>query len=273
MDPVEKRRRCREYAEQVRRHPAPGVPAAGRVRRLGQPVPHDGARLPGGDRARVRALRRPRHRLQGPEARALVHALQDGAGPGRGGVRGAAHAVGVREVPARRRAAGAGRRARRASGASPSSGRPRRGRCRPTSPSPCIPTQSYTALDVGGDVHVVATRAARGLSAPARRARRPAGTAARRSRLRGSDLVGAVYKHPWIERERPDRRRRVRRDGRGHRPRAHRARPRRGGLRPRPRARPADLQPGGRRRTLHRRGRALRRVRRCGRRIRRSSSS
>ena len=101
--------------EQVRRHPAPGVSAAGRVRRLGQPVPHDGARLSGGDRARVRALRRPRHRLQGSQARALVHALQDRAGPGRGGVRGAAHAVGLREVPARH-GAGAGRRARRASG-------------------------------------------------------------------------------------------------------------------------------------------------------------
>ena len=68
-------------------------------RRLGvfgdweHPVPHDGARLPGDDRARVRALRRSRHRLQGPQARALVHALQDGAGPGRGRVRGPAHAV------------------------------------------------------------------------------------------------------------------------------------------------------------------------------------
>ena len=32
------------------------------------------------DRARVRPLRRARRRLQGPQARALVHALQDGAG-------------------------------------------------------------------------------------------------------------------------------------------------------------------------------------------------
>ena len=39
------------------------------------------------------------HRLQGPQARALVHALQDRAGPGRGGVRGPAHAERVREVP------------------------------------------------------------------------------------------------------------------------------------------------------------------------------
>ena len=35
MDPVEKIRRCREYARQVRRHPARGVQAPRRVRRLG----------------------------------------------------------------------------------------------------------------------------------------------------------------------------------------------------------------------------------------------
>ena len=84
---------------QVHRHPARGVPAPGRVRRLERSLPDDGARLPGGDRARVRPLRRPRPGAQGAQARALVHALQDRARPGRGGVRGPDHAVGLREVP------------------------------------------------------------------------------------------------------------------------------------------------------------------------------
>ena len=39
------------------------------------------------------------HRLQGPQAGALVHALQDRAGRGRGRVRGPEHAVGLRAVP------------------------------------------------------------------------------------------------------------------------------------------------------------------------------
>ena len=41
---VEMRRLCREYAAQVRRHPARGVQAARRARRLGASVPHDGCR-------------------------------------------------------------------------------------------------------------------------------------------------------------------------------------------------------------------------------------
>ncbi len=58
---------------------------------------------------------------------------------------------------------------------------------------------------------------------------------------------------------RAGRGRRLRGHGRGHRARAHRARSRRGGLRGRSRRRAQDLQPGRRRRALHRRGRALRR--------------
>ena len=72
----------------------------GRVRRLGQSLHHDGSGVRGGYRARARPLRRARPRLQGPEARPLVHALPDRACAGRGRVRGSEDAVGVGEVPA-----------------------------------------------------------------------------------------------------------------------------------------------------------------------------
>ena len=62
------------------------------------------------------------------------------------------------------------------------------------------PTQSYTALDVGGDVHLVATARLeeyqRLLAERGGNAGQPLAVA-----LRGSDLVGAVYTHPWIARE------------------------------------------------------------------------
>ncbi len=95
--------------EQVHRHPARGVPASRGLRRLARSVPHDGARLPGDHRARVRPLRGARPGAQGAQARALVHALQDRAGPGRGGVRGPDHALGLREVPPQGARAGPGR--------------------------------------------------------------------------------------------------------------------------------------------------------------------
>ena len=116
----------------VHRHPARGVPAARRLRRLGAAVPDDGARVPGDHRPRVRPLRRPGSRLQGAEARPLVHALQDGARPGGGRVRGAGDPVGLREVPARG-AARPGSPAPRASRSS--SGRRRPGPSRRTWPS------------------------------------------------------------------------------------------------------------------------------------------
>src|SRR6058998_3848304 len=62
----------RRVRHALRADPARGVQAPGRLRRLGQPVHHDGARVSGGHRARVRPLRRPRPRVQGPQAGALV---------------------------------------------------------------------------------------------------------------------------------------------------------------------------------------------------------
>ena len=86
---------------QVHRHPARGVQAPGYLRRLERSVPDHGPGLSGDHRPGVRTVRRARSRAQGPQARALVHALQDGARPGRGRVRGADHAVRLRQVPAR----------------------------------------------------------------------------------------------------------------------------------------------------------------------------
>ena len=156
MDPMEKRRRCREYAAKFIDIQREEFKRLGVFGDWSDPVPHDGARLRGGDRARVRPLRGPRPGVQGPEAGALVHALQDRAGPGRGGVRGPDHALGLREVPGQD---GRPRRspARSAGGRSrSSSGRPRRGRCPPTSRSRCTPTETYTAVELDGEALVVA---------------------------------------------------------------------------------------------------------------------
>ena len=101
MDPLEKRRRCREYAskfidiqrEEFRRL---GVFGDWRRSRTCTMAPAYQATI-------AREFGRfvgPRPGLQGPKAGALVHALQDRAGRGRGGVRGPDHAVGLREVPA-----------------------------------------------------------------------------------------------------------------------------------------------------------------------------
>src|SRR5207247_600392 len=80
---------------------------------LGQPLRHDGPRLPGDHRARVWPLRRPGARPQGAQARPLVYALQNGARAGGGRVRGAADALGVGEVSAHVGAGGAPGEARR----------------------------------------------------------------------------------------------------------------------------------------------------------------
>ncbi len=126
----------------LHRHPARRVQAPGRVRRLGQPVHDDGPRVPGGHRTRVRALRRPRARLQGAQARPLVHALPDRARAGRGRVRRPADAVGLGQVSADVRPAGAPVESSAAGAPSRWSGPRPRGPFRPTSRSPCIPRRN-----------------------------------------------------------------------------------------------------------------------------------
>ncbi len=64
------------------------------------------------------------------------------------------------------------------------------------------PSQSYTAVDVAGEVHVVAS--ARLEEYQKLLAERAAGTPSAtlvKQGIVGSDLAGAVYRHPWIERE------------------------------------------------------------------------
>ena len=85
--PVEFRRACRAYADEVRRLAARGLQAARHPRRLGRSVPHDDAGLSGGHRAGARQVRRARPRLQGQEARPLVPARSHGARRSRSRVR------------------------------------------------------------------------------------------------------------------------------------------------------------------------------------------
>ena len=118
------------------------------------------------------------------------------------------HAVGLREVPASdalpRRSP-----ARSAAGRSrSSSGRPRRGRCRPTSPSRCTRARRTPRSSVG-------RRGARRRPAAARGAflRLPGVKGARaprrRSRCRGRRSRASVARHPWIDRDVPGARRRT----------------------------------------------------------------
>ena len=110
--------------------------------------------------------------------------------------------------------------------ASPSSsGRRRRGRCRRTSPPPCIPTSEYGLRENGEWVAVaLVTRTTRSSS-----------------RVRGTELVGCRYRGPFDDlapgaqvEHRVDPVGRGRSIGAGHRHRPHRARLRRRGLRARP---------------------------------------
>ena len=58
MSVADFRRACRQLRREVRRPDARRVQAPRRPRRLGRALPHDGLRLPGGDRARAGAVRR-----------------------------------------------------------------------------------------------------------------------------------------------------------------------------------------------------------------------
>ena len=94
-------RACRAYAERFVGTMTDAVPAPRRPRHLGPAVPDDGLPVPGGDRARVRPVRRAGAGLQGQEAGALVHPLPHRAGRSGSRVRGSHVAVDLRRVPAR----------------------------------------------------------------------------------------------------------------------------------------------------------------------------
>jgi len=61
------------------------------------------------------------------------------------------------------------------------------------------PTQGYVALDVGGEAHIVAR--ARLEEYQRLLGERGSGATTLGSDVRGADLVGTVYKHPWIDRD------------------------------------------------------------------------
>ena len=85
--PAEIRRACRKYAEKYVDLQREGFQAPGRLRPLGRSLPHDERAVSVRDRRRVRRFPRPRLRLQGPQAGALVHARPHRAGRSRSRVR------------------------------------------------------------------------------------------------------------------------------------------------------------------------------------------
>ena len=100
MSVADFRRECRAYAAKYVDIMREDFKRLGVFGTWDDPVPDDGAWLPGGDRARARPIRRAGHGLQGQEARALVHALPHGACRGRGRIRAAHLAVDLRRVSA-----------------------------------------------------------------------------------------------------------------------------------------------------------------------------
>ena len=88
--------------DEVRRHPARGVQAAGRARRLGPAVPHARSVVRGRDRVRARHVRAWRLPVPRQEAGLVVPARQDRARRGRDRVPRSQLAQRLRAVPARR---------------------------------------------------------------------------------------------------------------------------------------------------------------------------
>ena len=180
---------CHDYAHEVGRHPARRVQAARRVRHLGRSVPDASTR-----RTKRRScasspsFARKGLLVPGEEAGALVHVGQDGARRGGDRVRrGARLAVDLRQV----RDPVGGRASSR------SSGRPRRGRCRPTSRSPTTRRSSYVTVRASGERYIVAEELAdtfvEACELDRRRAR------ASRSPSRASRSLDAA-RHPFIDR-------------------------------------------------------------------------
>ena len=153
-------RACRAYAERFVGTMTEQFQRLGILGTWDAPVPDDGLQVPGGDRARVRPVRRAGARLQGQEAGALVHPLPHRAGRSRGRVRGSHLAVDLRRVPARagRAPASSARACRRWPAATSrcSSGRRRRGRFRRTWRSRFIRSSTTRAYDVDGRAVIVA---------------------------------------------------------------------------------------------------------------------
>ena len=192
---------CRAYAERFIGTMTAQFQRLGILGTWDRPVSDDGLRLSGGHRARVRALRRPRTRLQGQEARALVHSLPHGTGRSRSRIPRPHLAVDLRRVPAERRrqpgdrAARAG--ARRQARLRARSGRRRRGRFRRTwrsrfTRSSTTARTRWTAARSSwprGWRDKVAAAVGREFGAPV-------------ARMKGADLEGIRFRHPLYPRDR-----------------------------------------------------------------------
>ena len=117
-------RACRAYAERFVGTMSEQFQRLGILGTWDAALPDDELQVSGGDRARLRPVRRAGARLQGQEAGALVHPLPHRAGRSRSRVRGSHVAVDLRRVPA-----GARERSRSSASRVPGAGRPRRSRC------------------------------------------------------------------------------------------------------------------------------------------------
>ena len=264
MSDIEIRAACRAYAEKYVGHPARRVPAPGRLRHLGRAVPDDVAALRGRHRRGSRQGRGAGAAVPRAQVDPLVLALPDGAG--RGGARVPA-AQGPRDlgcVPGRRPGGGATVFGARERGRCRSqSGRPPRGRSRPTWRSRSTPRRSTSCSRRSAAASWLRRRSPRPSSL------RRSSTARRSARVNGAALLGLRYRHPlaagWIARL-PEGAKAFRHRAGGvrharhrHRPRAHRARPRRGRLPHRQGRGDPDRLAGRRGRPLHGRGRRSRR--------------
>ena len=171
-------RACRAYAERFVGTMSEQFQRLGILGTWDASVPDDELQVPGGDRARVRPVRRAGARLQGQEAGALVHPLPHRAGGGRSRVRGSHVAVDLRRVSAgaRRAPASCARASRRWPGRTcrSSSGRRRRGRFRRTWRSRFIRSSTTPRYDVDGRAVIVAEALAPAVAA-GRRPRRSIG--------------------------------------------------------------------------------------------------
>ncbi len=178
---------------ELHRHPARGVPAAGRRRQLEAPVPTMTLRLRGGHRARLRRVLREGPPLPRPEVGALVLHGPHGARRGRARVRGARgpgdHVAFPIADPAT--SSSATTTVEPEAGSGPSSGRRRPGRSPRTSRSRSTPRRRTPS----------SRRATASTSSPRSCAEAVAKDAGWTDwkivhRLPGSDLAGVRYRHP-----------------------------------------------------------------------------
>ena len=233
-------RACRAYAERYIGTMTEQFQRLGDPRHVGRAVPDDELQVPGGDRARLRQVRRAGARLQGQEAGALVHPLQDGARRGGSRVRGSHVAVDLRRVRA-----GAGERLGVREARPALTGRDVSVLIWTTTPW-TIPSNlaiafhpefDYAAYDVDGRAVIVAEALAPKVAAAGGKT-----FGEPLAQMKGAELEHIRFQHPLYARDVARRARRLRHARRRHRRGAHGAGPRRGRLQHRHEVRAGDLR-------------------------------